>query len=1280
MGKNFADIIEVKVGGQKAISYEVVNDTLIRAIPGKGTGSYVDVTSKSSAAFINGYIYNGLITRKVEPMGGREGDVIRLSGQLYNTVTQVIVAGTPVQQFQALNDSVILATLNAGGKGAVEVISTTGAYSYPGFNVMSVSQTSSRIGMPGDTVIFKGKNLRFVNGATFGSSLSFTATVLGDTLVKMIVPAIPQVNDRKLKLFSPYDTLQVMATWNFALPATIIDFWPKVARYTDTVTIRGTHLASTSSVRTGPYSFGNIIFKNDTLVKVIVSSSAQSEVIRVITTDNGDASSIALFTFLATPSIGSISPIPAGPGDTLDIKGRNLKNIQRAQFGYNSNSPLGTLIYASDSLLRIPIRVGYQSPLLLYSGTYQIYQLPPLYQYLARPWIDSVKPMMAAEGMPVEIFGSHFSGVTEISFGGVPATSFSGKTINSRPVFDAYPGNGSPGLVEITNNFGKGKFSGFVYTYKPLVQWFYPKEVGVHDTIRIVGGNFDRVTEVKLGSLPVKYFQASDKNHLKIVVGSGREQGIYDLQLIGEDTVVLVGKITYYPPEVPVISFDTIAHPNKMIKIAGKHFIRKEDKNYVEVWFGDILQSKIHPQGDSVLFVKIPANATNFDIKVITRYGEGFFSGIKLKWPCVIDSVYPGFAEPGEIITVYGKNLAGVVDGPRLFLADRLLDAESVTDNKITFKMPVGSTGGDLRLSVNGYTDEFSDAVHGKFTAINTTISKNRFSIQSLPYISYSRPAQEAFHDLDSDGRPDWIRVQDVQADFYHIKTNIIIRRNISTADSVIFAEDAILDSVLEGNSWGANFSIGDLDNDGSPDLFFWNLRLFNNPTYGYKITNIRFEQGKWKTKQSKIRFRRPWLAAAIGDVNHDGLNDFLVGSWTVSDNGRFDPTIYEWYEGNHPENSNALDRIYSTFIRDIDSYDFDQGYGLNIKMLPIRHRNAPDFELSSSRYTQQTLPFSNSTSITNSNHGFAGTVLPTSIAFSDLNNDGARDYVGFDYNYGLYGKTFWNNKSLGNNPLFDIATDFNIGSLVVSDVNVADLNGDGKKDIIVNSKGNYEMAHPDSIHFLERTGDVNNIEFVKRSFLFTDFDYDDKSLTLMDLNGDGKSDLVFRVYNLPGIKYKILLNKIGSLDDVYVCDGQDAPVLIAGKTGSSYQWQSSTGSSYENMVDGPGVEGVLTNSIQLSDLTLAQNNLKIRCVVDGVPAQGYVIKIINRWIGVLGENADWHNPANWSCGIVPNETTNVLIDGAEVNINSDAACSTLQLINNAKVNVKPNTRLNIVK
>ena len=1274
IGRNFEDIVHVWVGDVKAISYEVVNDTLIRAIPGKGTSTYVEVASKSSYAFIQGYNYSGLVTRKVEPMGGRQGEVIRLSGQLYNNVTQVIVAGTPVQQFQALNDSVILATLNAAGKGAVEVITPNGAYSFQGFNALTINQVLPGVGMPGDTVTFKGKNLRFVNGASFGSSVSTNVTVFGDTLVTIIVPAMPAVNNEALKLFSPYDTLQVMSNWKFTRPATIIDFWPRAARFTEIVTIRGTNLASAQTVYAGNSFLGFVDFKSDTLIKVSVGFGVQSGAIRVTTSNNGEATG-GEFTFLATPTVSSISPVPAGPNDTLEIKGSNLNNIQQARFGSNNPPKFGTLIYAADTLLRIPVKAFSQSPLVLLSGTYQVPLPSPGFQYVAKPGIDSVRPMVAAEGMEVKIYGNHFDFVSAISFGGVSAKSFARKDISgSEPMFAAYPGNGSPGLIEVTNNLGKGRFNGFIYTYKPILTKVNYTEIGAKDTIRVTGGNLHRINTVLFGGVPVKYFEAGSKNLLKIVVGSGLDEGAYDLQLIGEDTVLQAGKLKYFLPEIPVFTKDTIAYPGKMIKITAKKFIPIEGKTVVEVWFGNVVVANTPEDGDSILFVKIPKTATDINFRVVTRYAEGYFNRMQLKWPCIIDSVKPGLAEPGNLITVYGKNLAGVVNDPRLFLADILVNPETVSDNMITFKMPQGSTGGDLRISVNGYTEEFSDAVHGKFTAINTTISRNRFSAQWLPKNLYNSSSDVYlnFIDLDNDGKPEFLRLVTEHAINSPTTYKIVIRKNISTPDSVMFDADAALNLP---SGWSPAIEFGDLDNDGSTDILVFNSNDRNPATVRYFYTNLRLLNGAWTADLSIKKYPTTWLDAAIGDINHDGLNDILVGS-SVRHPHSSDEISYNWDEVLH------LDLPWGSYwpTELLKANDRERDFGLPVNMTHLRNRNAPDFELSGVNYTQQTQPFSNQTILTKVPLGFVSGWTGNKLEFADLNNDGARDCIGFDDDYGTFGKAFWNLKPVGNNPLFKDPIGFDIGKLSIESLKVADFNGDGKKDLVVITRSADYNPELDSMHFLERTGNVNAFQFVKRSYLFEAYKYWGKRMSAIDMNGDGKTDLVFRAYDSQNFSYHILLNKIGSSDEISVCNGQDAPLLVAGKNGSSYQWQSSSGNSYVNLADAPGIQGALTGSLQLSNITLAQHNLSVRCLVDGVPAQGYVIKVINRWVGLVGNNADWHNPLNWSCGTIPDADTHVLIDGAEVLINNDATCKSLELRNNAKVHVTPNTKLTIVK
>jgi hypothetical protein len=78
--------------------------------------------------------------------------------------------------------------------------------------------------------------------------------------------------------------------------------------------------------------------------------------------------------------------------------------------------------------------------------------------------------------------------------------------------------------------------------------------------------------------------------------------------------------------------------------------------------------------------------------------------------------------------------------------------------------------------------------------------------------------------------------------------------------------------------------------------------------------------------------------------------------------------------------------------------------------------------------------------------------------------------------------------------------------------------------------------------------------------------------------------------------------------------------------------------------------------------------------IINGTPCD------INYWSGEV--SSAWENPANWSCGLVPNATTEVRIESGKQRypeVNSQAACKKLITADGTTLKVNSGYNLNIV-
>src|SRR4029078_12438488 len=107
---------------------------------------------------------------------------------------------------------------------------------------------------------------------------------------------------------------------------------------------------------------------------------------------------------------------------------------------------------------------------------------------------------------------------TSVRFGGIPATSFN--VVNSNTI-TAIVATGASGNVKVTNQYGMGSLSGFVFAGPPVISSFLPTSSGAGQTVTITGVNFSNATAVSFGGTSAANFVIVSPTTIMAVVSTG---------------------------------------------------------------------------------------------------------------------------------------------------------------------------------------------------------------------------------------------------------------------------------------------------------------------------------------------------------------------------------------------------------------------------------------------------------------------------------------------------------------------------------------------------------------------------------------------------------------------------------------------------------------------------------------------------------------------------------------------------------------------------------------
>lgn len=148
-----------------------------------------------------------------------------------------------------------------------------------------------------------------------------------------------------------------------------------------------------------------------------------------------------------------------------------------------------------------------------------------------------------------------------------------------------------------------------------------------------------------------------------------------------------------------------------------------------------------------------------------------------------------------------------------------------------------------------------------------------------------------------------------------------------------------------------------------------------------------------------------------------------------------------------------------------------------------------------------------------------------------------------------------------------------------------------------------------------------------------------------------------------------------GILFSKILCPGQST-TLLSGITSSTYVWQVNTGDGFFNLMNNSNYSGVNASSLQLMNLPSSFYGYQYRCLTDSGAGEVMVIRFSTFWTGSI--SSTWENSANWSCGYIPDQNTDVRINSGNVILNSDTTIRSLKLETNVNLVVNAGKKLKI--
>lgn len=603
-GTGFSGADQVDFGSNAAMQFSVISDTeMLAESPGGGGNVDVTVTTPSRGTSLTSpadkfkYAFVAPVIDGFDNDSGPQtgNNVVKIFGQNFLGTSDVTFANFEAISFQVVSSSEIDAVAPAGtpGTAAVLVISegmpstdaspNSNLYTYLAVPTITSVDPSSGQTVSTTPVQITGTDLIGAQEIFFGSAMGQIISTApnpngGDILVAQAptsgagtVDVQVVGSDGEESATTPVDQ------FTYFVPQPIVSgVSPDQGNVSGqtSVTISGSYLAGATKVLFGGVETSSFTVNADGTITAFspMASMAGPVNVQVVTAGGTSDATPATdqFTYGLTPSVSQLffNSGPIAGFDDEEVFGANLSNVTAVYFGatpapqFDDALP-NTILVTVPEHLAGTVDVTVVSP----DGTSQIVPWDQ-FTYTAAPIVESVGLSSAPEdfgsagplagGTAVTISGFNLSDATGVSFGDVPAASF---TVNDDGTISAVSPAGSAGAVNVsvTSPEGTSAPAGFTgqFTYEPV-----PSIIGLNtssgplaggNSVTIAGSGLNDAIDVDFGQIPAVITGVFD-DYITVAAPAG-SLGTVDITVTGAGGTSITSSADQYTYEpLPAIT------------------------------------------------------------------------------------------------------------------------------------------------------------------------------------------------------------------------------------------------------------------------------------------------------------------------------------------------------------------------------------------------------------------------------------------------------------------------------------------------------------------------------------------------------------------------------------------------------------------------------------------------------------------------------------------------------------------------------------------------------